>query len=89
MEKKEVLYYVLLTQRVHAHRISITAVSACEKFAEVWEKVSRGMMRTGMQIFILLSIMGFHLKITKQLVVCYFLYFAYWHRSLSSHGPIL
>lgn len=47
MEKKEDLYYVLLTQCVHAHRISITAVSACEKFAEVWEKVSWGMMRTG------------------------------------------
>lgn len=47
MEKKEVLYHVLLTQCVHAHRISITAVSACEKFAEVWEKVSRGVVRTG------------------------------------------
>lgn len=47
MEKKEVLCHVLLTQCVHTHRISITAVSACEKFAEVWEKVSRGMVRTG------------------------------------------
>lgn len=47
MEKKEVLYQVLLTQCLHAHRIRVTAVSACEKFAEVWEMVSRVMVRTG------------------------------------------
>lgn len=47
MEKKEVLQYILLTQCVHVHRINVTAVSACDKFAEVWEKVSRGRVRTG------------------------------------------
>jgi len=46
MEKKEVLRYILLTPCVHIHGINGTAASASEKFAEVWEKLSRGMVRT-------------------------------------------
>lgn len=88
MEKKEVLQYILLTQCVHVHRINVTAVSACDKFAEVWEKVSRVMVRTG-DANIYPLIMAFHLKSTKQQLVWHFLYFAYWYMSLNSHRTIL